>query len=847
MADYTSNVIVDISLNAVDARARATELSRSIVELRDQQDQLRSSGLQLGNTYRQNAQQIRTLESETRAYLNIANSQNGSINSLRAQIVLLNNQYNELSAAERNSTTAGQALQRQLLALRNEERAASQAAGNFSTNIGNYTQSILQATGVTGGFANGLIQAVQGVNSLSAAFAGSTTAMRVFQVALASTGIGAVILLVGSLIAYLKDLDTVTDGLAQNTSGLGAAFQELGRQLINDPGQNRGSALLSAIEAFKTARDLTAQQQALEDSVLAQSVKSARTQAEVAKLAVEARNRTLDPAERAKLLAESERLDADDLKAKESNAKKETELAFQAIERFGRLTKEQKTELRQRGVDYALYLQNNLTDQGKVTDLQTKNLAKALNNQTQIQQEYTQRSEKRQNLADRVADQADRKAEAAEAKAEALRQRRLNEQRKIEEDLVKSRLNTAQATLTIRQKEYADINADIDKRKLLYQQYGFDTIQLERERLSRISALNAQFRQQDLSTIRSNTRATTGIRTGLITNPQQRKQQQLDDAIGFSLEDIDAQMLAVAARIALGEQGLTEVLQSYANQRLALVDKSNQDQAQLDDENREHRLEVERNAQDAAYQNQLDAFNREAELNQQRLQINDALISSYESLAGSVVDLAGKTTAAGKIAFVAQKAFAIAQILINGAAARAQIIYRYEILKTQAVLASSLAGPFAVFAASAAIAALSAAEAGELTANTIGQIAQVAGVAATTIGQFASGGMVSGPGTGTSDSIPARLSNGESVMTAQATRMFAPILSQMNVAGGGVPFATGGIAGSFVPTLSNSTEANNAVSRAITGSLGGMKIVTYVEDINYQQDKFNANIEAANF
>lgn len=52
---------------------------------------------------------------------------------------------------------------------------------------------------------------------------------------------------------------------------------------------------------------------------------------------------------------------------------------------------------------------------------------------------------------------------------------------------------------------------------------------------------------------------------------------------------------------------------------------------------------------------------------------------------------------------------------------------------------------------------------------------------------FAVGGYVQGAGTGTSDSIPARLSNGESVMTAKATSMFSPILSAFNQLGGGVP------------------------------------------------------------
>ena len=52
---------------------------------------------------------------------------------------------------------------------------------------------------------------------------------------------------------------------------------------------------------------------------------------------------------------------------------------------------------------------------------------------------------------------------------------------------------------------------------------------------------------------------------------------------------------------------------------------------------------------------------------------------------------------------------------------------------------------------------------------------------------FSTGGYVKGSGTGTSDSIPARLSNGESVMTAKATSMFSPILSAFNQLGGGVP------------------------------------------------------------
>lgn len=48
------------------------------------------------------------------------------------------------------------------------------------------------------------------------------------------------------------------------------------------------------------------------------------------------------------------------------------------------------------------------------------------------------------------------------------------------------------------------------------------------------------------------------------------------------------------------------------------------------------------------------------------------------------------------------------------------------------------------------------------------------------------GGLIVGPGSGTSDSVPINASHGESMMTAQSTAMFAPLLSPLNMIGGGV-------------------------------------------------------------
>ena len=72
--------------------------------------------------------------------------------------------------------------------------------------------------------------------------------------------------------------------------------------------------------------------------------------------------------------------------------------------------------------------------------------------------------------------------------------------------------------------------------------------------------------------------------------------------------------------------------------------------------------------------------------------------------------------------------------------------------------------------------------------------AQVKDIKATKIPEpaLARGGVVGGYGSGTSDSVKAKLSKGEVVINAKSASMFRGALSNMNVAGGGVAFARGG-------------------------------------------------------
>ena len=82
---------------------------------------------------------------------------------------------------------------------------------------------------------------------------------------------------------------------------------------------------------------------------------------------------------------------------------------------------------------------------------------------------------------------------------------------------------------------------------------------------------------------------------------------------------------------------------------------------------------------------------------------------------------------------------------------------------------------------------------------------------------YATGGYVSGPGTGTSDSIPARLSNGEFVMNAAAVKTygadFMNALNQMQVQRGFVGGSSTG-AGSSGPTMVYLSSEDRALLRA---------------------------------
>lgn len=93
---------------------------------------------------------------------------------------------------------------------------------------------------------------------------------------------------------------------------------------------------------------------------------------------------------------------------------------------------------------------------------------------------------------------------------------------------------------------------------------------------------------------------------------------------------------------------------------------------------------------------------------------------------------------------------------------------------------------------------------------------------------FATGGYVSGPGTGTSDSIPTALSNGEFVVNAKSTRKHLPLLQAIN-SGRILQFAEGGLVqarplqglagGLSKDSMTSHTASNQEITINITGDI----------------------------
>lgn len=375
---------------------------------------------------------------------------------------------------------------------------------------------------------------------------------------------------------------------------------------------------------------------------------------------------------------------------------------------------------------------------GKVSDAYSaaydkakKNIAEASQQQVGVQTSVSVMSTKK--TTEVVDDKAIKEADKAREKAMQELQKYEDELRRIIDE------NTGTAIDQIN----AKYDKEIETLQNLYdanKQYADDITALEAQKDAAIVALN-QKRNEEIKAANDKASEENVQRLKAEYEAMQNDEQlqrankllqmELDGASEIEiLQEREAQIYA--QRNALREEDFASYAE-FENAKLQLDKDSADVRAQI--------IADEREAQEAVY-------------------------SSVGSMLTAVGDLIIATSETEEEAAKRAKILALAEIAINTGVAIAEGV----------VAAMAVPFPLNLAAIISTVAAV--------TSNIAAAITQVKGA------KFAEGGLVTGEGTATSDSIPAMLSNGESVMTAQATSMFAPVLSAFNQMGGGVPIPT---------------------------------------------------------
>lgn len=193
---------------------------------------------------------------------------------------------------------------------------------------------------------------------------------------------------------------------------------------------------------------------------------------------------------------------------------------------------------------------------------------------------------------------------------------------------------------------------------------------------------------------------------------------------------------------------------------------------------------------------------RQQELEKQQLAQETAL--AFSEVAGSIAGMLQTFGEENKELARLAKVIALAQIAIETGVATAKAIST----------AMSKGFPGALVDIAMAVATITSG-----MASAIGTVKSA---------KFASGGYVSGPGTATSDSIPAMLSNGESVINARSTAMFGPLLSGLNQAGGGI---------AFNPAQGGAREGFEYLAAAVASGMKHAKLSVAVDEVKRVEDR----------
>lgn len=233
-------VILQIEIQEDKAITGVVQLKNQIKTLKEEQSKLNAETLEGQKQFEAYNAQIKALTKEQKnleksieATASGMQKEAGSIAHNRTELARLKAEYLNLANPTKEQTQA-------ILDLTNKLKEQEAAIGDTRRNVGNYQEAMQGALGVTGVFGQQVQGVIQGFGTLKGSIGTLVKGFSTLRGAIIGTGIGALVVALGSLIAYMQTTDTGSTKLAGVMGALGAVmkritgfFSELGDMLTN--------------------------------------------------------------------------------------------------------------------------------------------------------------------------------------------------------------------------------------------------------------------------------------------------------------------------------------------------------------------------------------------------------------------------------------------------------------------------------------------------------------------------------------------------------------------------------------------------------------------------------------
>lgn len=365
----TKKTIIKFDVDVSQAIRNIQDIQKRMENLQKFQKALADSGQKNSEVYiknnavlKQYKEIIKANEKEIENAIKSSQRQEESLNSMRAKLRNLINDYSDLSKAERDGAK-GDEMRQKIQELTGQVSELEQEIGDFTRSVGNYKSAVDAIPGPVGKALSVFKNLSGGTMSLSKAFKGGVTAVKAFGtqlLKLLANPIVAIIAAIALAVTKLVDAFHKSDDATTRLQQAFAQFQPI-LNVVNKAFEwlaektadvaygiaKVATSVLNLIPAYRkaaeAAEELVTEQDKIEDAEREYIVNSAKRNRQIEqnndKIA-DKQNHTAE--ERIELLKENAELERQDAKEAADNAKRKYEATKKEMEQKRRMSDEDK-------------------------------------------------------------------------------------------------------------------------------------------------------------------------------------------------------------------------------------------------------------------------------------------------------------------------------------------------------------------------------------------------------------------------------------------------------------------------------------------------------------------------